>query len=362
MPQTLLCIGTKKGLFLARSEDRVRWELDGPHFRMSAVYAVAVDSREGRARVLAGADSPHLGPCVAHSDDLGATWSEAVKGAVRFPPGYEASVERVWQLRPAGPEQPGVVYAGAEPSSLWRSEDGGESFSLVEGLWEHPHRADWQPGYGGQCLHTILPDPADPQRVLVAMSTGGVYRTEDGGRSWNPSNHGIQAYFLPDPYPEYGQCVHKVAADAERPDRLYLQNHGGVYRSDDGGRTWASIADSLPAEFGFPVAAHPRRGGTAYLFPLEADANRVPAGERCRVYRTDDAGESWRPLERGLPQSEHFGVVLRDALTVDDGDPAGVYFGTRNGEVYGSPDEGEQWHLVAAHLPDVLCVRAAVLP
>jgi len=362
MTGTILCIGTQKGLFLAHSEDREHWTVEEkPHQFMSAVYSVAIDKREGRTRLLVGADSPHWGPSVFHTDDLGATWTESVENAVRFPSDYEASVERVWQLRPAGEDQPGVVWAGSQPSALWRSEDGGQSFGLVEGLWNHPHRPNWAAGYGGQAVHTILPVPGEPERLLVAMSTGGVYRTDDGGRSWYPSNTGIRAPFMPDgnEYPEYGQCVHKVAEDGARPGRYYLQNHGGVYRSDDAGHSWRSIAEGLPAEFGFPIVAHPSREGTAWVFPLVADAARVPVDHQCRVYRTRDAGESWEPLAAGLPQEPHYSVVLRDALTVDDSDPAGVYFGNRNGEVWASPDEGEHWVQVAAHLPDVLCVRAA---
>jgi photosystem II stability/assembly factor-like uncharacterized protein len=367
MTQALLCIGTKKGLILARSRDRKNWVLDDdPYFLMSAVYAVGIDRRGARPRLLASVDHPVFGPAVLHSDDLGRTWSEATEKGIRFPEGYDASVERVWQLQPDAADRPGVVWAGAEPSSLWRSEDGGETFALVEALWNHPHRPDWQPGFGGQAIHTVLPDPEDPQSVLVAMSTGGVYRTADGGRSWNPSNTGIRAAGVPEEqqYPEYGQCVHKVAPDAETPGRFYLQNHGGVYRSDDDGYNWRSIADGLPAEFGFAVAAHPSRGGTAFLFPIEADIDREPAGRTCRVYRTRDAGESWQPLSEGLPDEPDYGVVLRDALTVDNADAdgvAGVYFGNRSGEVYASPDEGEHWVQVAAHLPDVLSVRAVVL-
>jgi photosystem II stability/assembly factor-like uncharacterized protein len=193
------------------------------------------------------------------------------------------------------------------------------------------------------------------------MSTGGVYRTEDGGRSWAPANTGVKAYFLPDPWPEFGQCVHKVARDSGDPDRLYLQNHHGVYRSDDDGRSWNSIADTLPTDFGLTILAHPHRGGVAYNWPITADGERIPPGHACRVFRTEDAGRTWSPLSAGLPQQQYYDVVLRDGMCADDGEPAGIYFGTRNGEVYASPDEGDSWTLVAGHLPSVLCVRAAEL-
>jgi hypothetical protein len=230
---------------------------------------------------------------------------------------------------------------------------------LVRGLWEHPHREQWHPGGGGQAVHTVLPHPDDPAQLLVAMSTGGVYRSADAGASWLPSNTGIKAYFLPDPWPEFGQCVHKVARDATDPQRLYAQNHHGVYRSDDGGRSWESIADGLPSDFGFPIVAHSGRAGVAYTFPLKADSLRYPVDERCRVFRTEDAGKTWEPLVAGLPAEPFYPAVLRDAMCVDSAARAGVYFGTRSGEVYASRDEGDSWALVAAHLPDVLCVRAA---
>jgi photosystem II stability/assembly factor-like uncharacterized protein len=254
-----------------------------------------------------------------------------------------------------------VVWAGTQPSALFRSEDGGEHFSLIRSLWDHPHRPEWGAGYGGQAIHSILPHPTDPQRVIVAMSTGGVYRTTDGGQTWSPSNTGIKAYFLPDPWPEFGQCVHKIARNPDLPEQVFAQNHHGVYRSDDEGGTWASIADGLPADFGFAMATHPHRTGVAYNFPLVADGQRIPPENRCRVYRTEDAGKTWTGLDKGLPQEPFYGTVLRDALCVDDAEPAGVYFGTRNGELYASADEGESWAQVAAHLPDVVCVRAAVV-
>ncbi|MEV6209885.1 sialidase family protein [Kitasatospora sp. NPDC051914] len=361
MTEVLLAVGTRKGLFLGRSSDREKWEFTGPHFAMNAVYSLAVDRRDGAVRLLVGADSSHWGPSVWWSDDLGASWQEPVRPAVRFPEDTGTSLERVWQLQPAGDEAPGVVYAGTQPAALFRSTDRGETFELVRALWDHPQRPEWNAGFGGQGMHTVLPDPRDAQAVTVAVSTGGVYRTEDGGESWSPANHGIRAEFLPDQYPEFGQCVHKVARDAGDPDRLYLQNHGGVYRSDDGGAGWTDIGGDLPAVFGFGLATHPRTGGTAYLFPLDADYARLPVGHRCRIFRTRDAGGTWQPLSDGLPGEPHYGVVLRDALCTDDADPAGVYFGNRNGEVYGSADEGDHWSLITSHLPDVLCVRAAAV-
>lgn len=217
------------------------------------------------------------------------------------------------------------------------------------------------PGGGGEGLHTILTDERDARAVTVAVSTAGVFRTTDGGASWTPANKGVSAVFLPDPDPEFGQCVHKVSRDAADPDRLYLQNHWGVFRSDDAGGNWTDIGAGLPSDFGFAVAAHPHRADTAYVFPINADADRVPAEHRCRVFRTTDAGAHWEPLSAGLPESAHYGTVLRDALCTDDADPAGVYFGNRNGELYASADDGDSWEQLASHLPDVLCVRAAAV-
>jgi len=354
----LLAIGTVKGLFLAHSQDRRSWQLTDPRFMMNAVYAVAMDPRN--QRLLVSATSEHWGPSVFTSDDLGRSWQEPDDGSLAFPAGTDTALGRVWQLAPS-PCEPAVVWAGSQPSSLWRSEDGGQHFSLVRSLWDHPHRPEWGAGFGGQAIHTVLPHPTDPARLTVAMSTGGVYRTEDGGQSWTASNTGVKAYFLPDPWPEFGQCVHKVARDAADPDRFYLQNHHGVYRSDDGSRSWQSIADTLPADFGFAMVSHPSRPGVAYNWPLVADRERLPPDRACRVYRTEDAGKTWSPLSAGLPQQQYYDIVLRDAMCADDGEPAGIYFGTRNGEVYASGDEGDSWNQVAGHLPSVLCVRAAVV-
>lgn len=359
---TVLAIGTRKGLFLARSGDRVRWQLTGPHLAMNEVYAVGIDTRHSPPRLLAGASHSHFGPSVSTSDDLGETWDEPETAPIAFPEDTGTSLARVWQLAPGRADAPGEIYAGTEPSALFRSTDGGRSFEMVRGLWDHPHRPRWEPGGGGQAIHTVLLHPTDPRRMLVAMSTGGVYRTEDGGESWQPSNSGIKVEFLPDdPYPEFGQCVHKVAFHPAAPDQFFLQNHPGVYRSDDAGRTWQPIADGLPTDFGFAMVTHPHRPGVIYNFPIEADVRRFPPDLRARVYRSENAGESWTGLDKGLPTDPFYSAVMRDAMCCDDADPAGVYFGTRSGEVYASADEGDTWHLVAAHLPDVLSVRAAVV-
>jgi len=357
----LLAIGTRKGLWLARSDDdRRTWTLDGPHLLAQEIAAVSIDTRRPAPRILAGVQYGHWGPTVMRSDDLGATWEETDHGAITFPDDAGAALARVWQLRPDTADRPDVVWAGCEPHSLWRSADGGCTFELVRGLWDHPHRPDWQPGGGGGAVHTVLPDAAS-QRVTVAMSTGGVYVSDDGASDWTPRNKGITAGFMPDELPEYGQCVHKVAIDAGDPDRMYAQNHFGVFRTDDAGVSWSSIADGLPADFGFPIVASPRTPGTAWVMPLVADMQRVPPEGKLRVHRTRDAGQTWTELGNGLPDGS-WTAVLRDAFCADEADRTGIYLGTRDGCVYASADEGDTFTLVAEHLPDVLTVRAARLP
>ncbi|WP_435742567.1 WD40/YVTN/BNR-like repeat-containing protein [Nocardioides sp. SYSU DS0663] len=358
---TILVVGTRKGLWLARSDEaRAEWELTGPHFDMEEVYSCAVDLRGGRPRLLAGASSSWLGPQVWRSDDLGVTWQDTPGGAVRFPEDVDASVERVWQLVPGS--EAGVVWAGTEPGAVFRSSDGGESFELVRSLWEHPHRPEWSEGFGGQAFHTVLPHPTDPSSVTVALSTGGVYQTGDGGASWQPRNVGIRADFLPEgqQYPEFGQCVHKITRHPARPERLYLQNHGGVYRSDDHAATWTDIGAGLPADFGFPVVVHPHDPDTVFVFPNSGGAGRYPPGARARVWRSCDAGGTWEELGAGLPDGFYV-TVLRDAMCADDHDAAGLYLGARNGTVWGSADAGETWRCLVDGLPDVLVVRAAAI-
>jgi hypothetical protein len=350
-----IAIGTRKGLWLG-SDSEGSWHLDGPHFPMSEVTALLWQAGSGTPRLLAGVMSPHWGAKVSASDDLGHTWSEPVGDEMRFAPDDGASLQRVWQLQ-TDPYRPGVVWAGCEPTSLWRSDDDGRSFALVRSLWDHPHRPQWAPGFGGAAVHTVVPRSSDS--VVIAMSTGGVYRSDDDAASWRPTNTGISAYFFPDPYPEFGQCVHKVAADGTDPAVMYAQNHHGVYRSDDDGVTWTSIADGLPSDFGFVMLAHPQRAGTAWVIPLVADGERIPPGGRLRVWRTDDGGRSWSSSESGLPD-DCFTVVLRDSAHVaapqGDGD-AVIAFGTRDGCVYVSTDDGRTFEQAASHLPDVLCVR-----
>ncbi len=357
---TVLLVGTRKGLWIGQSDDaRTDWSWTGPHFQMEEVYSAMVETNGDRPRLLVGSSSSWLGPQVWRSDDLGESWDETPNGAIRFPEDTEATLARIWQLAPGAEE--GVVYAGTEPGAIFRSTDRGETFELVRGLWDHPHRTEWGEGYGGQAFHTILPHPGDPQSVIAAISTGGVYRTGDGGRSWEPANKGVKAEFMPGDrhYPEFGQCVHKVARHPGKPDRLYLQNHGGVYRSDDAGDSWHDIAPGLPTEFGFAMVVHPHDPDTVFTFPIADAGARWPVDGKARVWRSQDAGATWESLGEGSLPDDYFVAVMRDAMCTDAHEPAGLYFGGRNGAVWASADEGESWREVVRDLPDVMMVRAA---
>jgi photosystem II stability/assembly factor-like uncharacterized protein len=358
----VLLVGTMKGAFLFSSAgERGEWRMDGPYFRGQAVYAMALDQRGGRRRVLAGTQSMHWGAVVQSSDDFGATWSAPDRQNVRFPEDSGLALANIWQLRPGRADEPDAIYCGVEPAALFQSRDAGETWSPVDGLLSHEHRPQWQPGGGGLCLHTIVLDPADSQRMGVAISTGGFYRTDDGGRSWRARNSGVRAEFLPDKHPEFGQCVHKVVNHPSRPERLFLQNHWGLYRSDDWGDSWVDIANGVPSDFGFAMEMHPHDPDTVYIVPLDSDQFRIVPDARLRVYRTRDAGASWQPLEGGLPQQDAYECVLRDAMCTDGHATAGIYFGTRNGKLFGSADEGETWREISGALPPIVCVKAAVI-
>jgi photosystem II stability/assembly factor-like uncharacterized protein len=253
------------------------------------------------------------------------------------------------------------MYCGVEPAALFESHDAGETWSLVRGLFNHPHRPRWMPGNGGLALHTIVLDPAKAERMYVAISAGGVYRTEDRGGTWEARNRGIRVEFQPEKYPEFGQCIHKMVLHAARPERLFLQNHAGLYRSDDCGDSWQSISNGVPSDFGFAMLMHPRDPDCVYILPIESGEFRCTPDGRLRVYRTRNSGASWEPLTRGLPQKGAYETVLRDAMTTDSLDPAGVYFGTRSGELFGSIDEGKNWKMILSGLPPVVCVKAVVV-
>lgn len=358
----LLLVGTMKGAFLLRStKKRAKWEMGGPYFPGSAVYAMAYDSRAGRHRLWAGPHSMHWGGLLRWSDDFGRKWTNPQEANVKFPKRTGAALKQIWQIVPGREAEADTLYCGVEPAALFVSRDGGEHWSLTEGLWDHPQRPRWEPGGGGLCLHTILLDPGASKRMLIAVSTGGVYVTEDGGKSWHPSNRGIRAEFLPEKYPEFGQCVHKVVQARRKPKRMYLQNHWGLYRSDDGGKRWKDIANGVPSDFGFAMAIHPKDPDCVWIVPLESDEFRCAPEGKLRVYNTGSGGKRWKAMSKGLPQKDAYETVLRDALAADSLDPAGVYFGTRSGKLFGSANGGKSWSALLDGLPPILTVKTAVI-
>lgn len=357
----VLLVGTTKGAFVFRSNaQRTRWELGGPFFHGNAVYALAYDAREGQRRIWA-ATSSFWGTLLRSSDDFGKSWTNPQQAPVRFPADTGMSLKNIWQITLGPADEPDVLYCGVEPAALFETRDAGETWSMVRGLFDHPHRPRWMPGNGGLALHSIVLDPSSKQRMYIAISSGGVYRTDDGGASWAARNQGIRAPFMPEKNPEFGQCVHKIALHPARPERLFLQNHRGIYRSDNCADSWTDIANGVPSDFGFPIVMHPHNPDCAYVVPVESEEFRCSCDGRLRVYRTRNAGASWEPLMRGLPQKQAYETVLRDAMTADSYDPAGLYFGTRSGQLFGSRDEGKTWQKIHDSLPSIVCVRSAII-
>jgi len=359
---TLLLVGTMKGLFVVRSNAaRKKWEVGGPYSHGSPVYAAAFDQRNGKKRLWWAQQSWRWGTILRSSDDFGRTSTEPETYSVKFPEETKLALKNIWQIMPGHAHEPNTLYCGVEPASLFKSTDNGASWALVKGLHEHPHREKWQPGGGGLCLHTIVLEPSAPENILIAISAAGAYRSTDGGKTWQVSNKGVRAEFMPDKYPEFGQCVHKIAHNPAEPQRYYLQNHWGLYRSDDGGASWHDIAKGVPSDFGFCMVAHPHDADTVYIVPIESDEYRCTPEGKLRVYRTRNGGKSWEPLTRGLPQKNALETVLRDGMATDTHKSAGIYFGTRSGKVYGSNDNGNSWQLIMEGLPPVVCVKAAVV-
>jgi serine/threonine protein kinase/photosystem II stability/assembly factor-like uncharacterized protein len=358
----LIMVGTNKGAFLLRSSrDRARWDVAGPYFHGQGVYAMTYDGRNGRHRLWMSTNSLLWGTFLRSSDDFGRSWTNPLEASIRFPTDSGAALRNIWQICLGRTEEPETLYCGVEPAALFESRDGGESWSLIRGLYEHPHRPRWIPSNGGLFLHTIVPDAAERSRMYVAVSAAGVYRTEDDGKTWQARNSGVRVVFLPEKYPEYGQCVHKIVLHPARPERLFLQNHWGIYRSDNRGDSWQDIARGLPSDFGFGMVMHPHDPDTVYILPVESDEFRCTPDGHLRVYRTRNAGASWDALERGLPQKGAYETILRDAFSSDSLDPAGIYFGTRSGKLYASRDEGKSWKKILEGLPQIMCVKAAVI-
>ena len=360
--RVMLAIGTKKGLFVAEAGGRrTRFSLRGPFGAGVAVYAALIDAR-GEPRVYASSCNAFFGMKVLMSTDLGHTFTETAS-APAFPDGDGRALANIWSLETG--QGMHELLCGVEPAALFRSRDGGHSWGLVSGISHHAHSRQWQPGGGGLCLHTIL---RDGNRMHLGISAGGHYLSEDGGETFNASNHGIGAGFVPDPYPEFGQCVHKIARHPAAPGRLYIQNHGGwpdrpgigVLRSDDSGRTWHSIADGLPSDFGFPMVVHPHDPDTIYVVPLEPMTRACPEG-RPAVWRSENGGRSWRRLTNGLPTKESFFTVLRDGMAIDHAPSPALYFGTTTGQLWIGRDGGEDWRCLFDSLPPINCVTVAAV-
>ncbi len=360
--RVILCIGTKKGLFVAEvPKTRRSFALRGPFGSGVAVYAALIDTR-GTPRLYASSCNAFFGMKVLRSTDLGKKFKET-KSAPAFPKEDGRALANIWSLEVGDGKKD--LWCGVEPASLFKSSDGGDSWEMVPGISNHAHARMWQPGNGGLCLHTIL---RDGDRVHLGISTGGHYLSEDGGASFMASNRGVGAGFVPDPYPEFGQCVHKIARHKDAPGRLYMQNHGGwpkhpdfgVLRSDDHGRTWRSISKGLPSDFGFPIVVYPYDADTIYVVPLEATTRTCPGGAPA-VWRSEDGGGSWRRLARGLPKKESFFTVQRDAMDIDELKSPALYFGTTTGQLWIGRDGGEEWTCLFDSLPPIHCVKVAMV-
>jgi photosystem II stability/assembly factor-like uncharacterized protein len=352
MSGVLLLIGTKRGLFIARSDERrADWTLSAPMLAGREVYHAVRDPRDGS--LWAATSHTVWGAHVHRSDDDGRTW-HLLEAAPHH--ADDRGLRAIWALAPGSGHHPGRIYAGVEPAGLFVSEDRGASWAPVDPLNTHPTTTAWQPAGGSLALHSVLTDPHRAGRLFCAVSAGGVYRSDDDGASWQPMNRGVRADFLPRPFPPAGQCVHKLRLHPVRPDRLYQQNHCGVWRSDDGAAIWTEITAGLPSDYGYALALHPRDPDTLFVVPEESSHMRTTVGGRLRVYRSTDAGASWHALTEGLPQENAYVSVLREGLCSDHCDPLGLYLGTSGGHVFASRDNGEHWHVIAGFMPRILCV------
>ena len=362
----VLLVGTRKGAFiLSASPDRRDWAITGPHHPGSDIFHMTL-TEEGPHRILAAENHMIWGPQVQLSDDLGMSWRQA-SGPPRFGGDGSPAVERIWHIEPAGQAQPGVIYAGVQPAALFKSEDRGETWSEVSALSNHPTREQWEPGFGGLCLHSIVVDRFQAGRMWVAISAAGVFGTEDGGATWRTMNRGVRADYMPDPLPEFGQCPHKTLGAAAE-GLLYQQTHCGVYRSHSGGREWQDVTEGLPSRFGFVLGLDPSDPETLFVVPedqvLGQDVGggvRYVSEGRFRVYRSRNGGAEWEALTSGLPQGNCYLHCLREGMATDPLSPCGVYLGTTSGQIFYSRDRGDNWELLTEHLPPVNSVSCAIL-
>jgi photosystem II stability/assembly factor-like uncharacterized protein len=362
-------VGTRKGAFVLTADGRrERWDVAGPYFGGWEIYHVKGSPRDPD-RLYASQSSSWFGQVIHRSDDGGRTWEPAgnafaYEGAVGTHLWYDGTPHpwefaRVWHLEPSLTD-PDVVYAGVEDAALFRSTDGARTWQELPGL-RACSGAYWQPGAGGMCLHTIVQDPGDPARLLVAISAAGAFRSDDGGKTFRPINRGLRSEQIPDPQAEVGHCVHRIAMHPARPHVLFMQKHWDVMRSDDGGESWREVSGDLPSDFGFPIDVHAHEPDTVYVVPIKSDSEHYPPDGKLRVYRSRTGGGEWEALTKGLPQRDCYVNVLRDAMAVDSFDPCGVYFGTTGGQVYASADAGDSWAPIIRDLPAVLSVEVQTL-
>ena len=364
-------VGTKKGAFVITSDGtRKKWDIDGPHFGGWEMYHLKASPADPN-RLYASQSTGWFGQLLQRSNDGGKTWEPvgnkfAYEGETGTHQWYDGTphpweFKRVWHLEPSLTD-PELVYAGVEDAALFRSTDGGLTWGELPGLRNHGSGSQWAPGAGGLCLHTILIDPTNAQRMFIAISAAGAFRTEDGGGTWKPINQGLRSQYIPDPNAEVGHCVHRIAMHRSRPNVLFMQKHWDVMRSDNGGDLWHEISGNLPTDFGFVIDVHTHEPETIYVVPIKSDSEHYPPDGKLRVYRSRSGGQEWEPLTRGLPQQDCYVNVLRDAMAVDSLDTCGVYFGTTGGQVYASADSGDNWEPIARDLPAVLSVEVQTLP
>jgi len=386
-------VGTKKGAFILTADGkRKKWSVSGPHFAGWEIYHMK-GSPVDPNRIYVSQTSSWFGQIIQRSDDGGKTWhqpgsaGEPTTDSSGMPKGesnkfvYDTSAKtgkpltthqwydgtqhpwefaRVWHLEPSLSDAD-TVYAGVEDAALFRTTDGGHSWHELAGLRGHESGPRWQPGAGGMCLHTIVLDPGNPNRIFVAISAAGTFRSEDGGKTWRPINQGLHSQYIPDPNAEVGHCVHRIAIHPNRPNTLFMQKHWDVMRSDDGGDSWREVSGNLPSDFGFPIAVHAHEPETIYVVPIQSDSLHYPPEGKLRVYRSRSGGNEWEALTKGLPQKDCYVNILRDAMAVDTLEPCGIYFGTTGGQVYGSADDGDSWTAIVRDLPAVLSVETQTL-
>jgi photosystem II stability/assembly factor-like uncharacterized protein len=363
--------GTKKGAFILESDGlRKDWSISGPHFPGWEIYHLK-GSPVDPDRIYASQSSGWHGQLIQRSNDGGKTWDpvdnkfvyDGVPGTHQWYDGtpHPWEFKRVWHLEPSLSD-PDTVYAGVEDAAIFKTTDGGSSWAELSGLRLHGSGSRWQPGAGGMCLHTIVLDPSNPARIFIAISAAGAFRSDDGGISWTPINQGLRSEYIPDPNADVGHCVHRIALHPSRPNTLFMQKHWDVMRSDNAGDSWHEVSGNLPSDFGFPIQVHAHEPETIYVVPILSDQFHYPPDGKLRVYRSRSGGNDWEPLSNGLPQANCFVNILRDAMAVDTLDECGVYFGTSGGQIYASPDGGDNWSAIARDLPPVMSVEVQTLP